>query len=312
MYAFLVQRVFSIIPTIILGTMLIFAIVQLTPGGPAYAIAGADATPEFIERINEDLGLNRPLPAQYLGWLSNLAQGSLGNSLISRQPVSDLIWHRLPVTAVLSAEALLLALIIGLPLGIIAGIRSGGRLDGAIRGISGLGLALPEFWIGILAVSIFSLQLFWLPAIGYVPPSAGFWPHLRSVILPVATLSLGPIAVIIRFTRSAMIEALEGPYIRTAWSLGLSPFQVYFRFALKNAMASVVTVFGIVAAVMMGGAVLIESLFAIPGLGQLMVNAVLTKDFPVVQGVAVALLVIVLTINFLVDVFVATIDPRTR
>jgi len=312
MLSLFLQRLLMLVPTVILGTLLIFSIVQITPGGPAYAIAGADATPEFVERINEELGLNDPLPIQYVNWLTDLIQGSFGDSLVSGQPVSDLIWNRLPVTSVLALETLLVSFIIGLPLGLTAAIRANTGLDGAIRVSSGLGLAIPEFWFGILVVNLFALQLFWLPPIGYTPPGDGILSHLRSVILPVATLSLGPIAVITRFTRSAMIEALEGPYVRTAWALGISRREVYFRFALKNAMTSIVTIVGIVATVMMGGAVLVESLFAIPGLGQLMVTSVLTKDFPVVQGVAVALLALVIVINFTVDILVAAIDPRTR
>lgn len=312
MLGLILQRLSTIIPTAILASLLIFSIVQLTPGGPAYAIAGPDATPEFVEHINKELGLDRPLPVQYFSWLGQMAQGSFGKSLVNRSEVSTLIAARMPVSAVIAIEALLLSLLIGIPLGIIASIRSGTLLDGSIRGLTSIGIAVPEFWLAMLAVNLFALQLFWLPPTGYEPLSAGFYRHFQSVVLPVTTLALGPIAVIVRFTRSAMNEALAAPYIRTAWSLGLPPLQVYLRFALKNALASIITIVGIVASVLIGGAVLIESVFAIPGIGELLVNSVLSKDFPVVQGVTTVLMFSVILINLIVDILVAAIDPRTR
>ncbi len=312
MLGLILQRLGTIIPTALLASILVFSIVQLAPGGPAYAIAGPDATPEFVAHINKELGLDRPLPVQYLSWLGNMAQGSLGKSLVNRNDVSTLVAARMPVSAVIALEALVLSLLIGVPLGIISAIKSGSLVDGGIRGFTSIGIAVPEFWLAMLAVNLFALQLFWLPPTGYMPPSAGFWPHFKTVVLPVVTLSLGPIAIIVRFTRSAMKEALSAAYVRTAWSLGLPAHQVYLRFALKNALSSIITVVGIVASVLIGGAVLIESVFAIPGVGALLVESVLSKDFPVVQGVTVILMFAVIIINLAVDILVAAIDPRTR
>lgn len=312
MLGLILQRLGTIIPTALLASILVFSIVQLAPGGPAYAIAGPDATPEFVAHINKELGLDRPLPVQYLSWLGNMAQGSLGKSLVNRNDVSTLVAARMPVSAVIALEALILSLLIGVPLGIISAIKSGSLVDGGIRGFTSIGIAVPEFWLAMLAVNLFALQLFWLPPTGYMPPSAGFWPHFKTVVLPVVTLSLGPIAIIVRFTRSAMKEALSAAYVRTAWSLGLPAHQVYLRFALKNALSSIITVVGIVASVLIGGAVLIESVFAIPGVGALLVESVLSKDFPVVQGVTVILMFAVIIINLAVDILVAAIDPRTR
>lgn len=312
MLSIIIQRLSTIIPTALIASILVFSIVQLTPGGPAYAIAGPDATPEFVAHINKELGLDRPLPVQYFSWLTQVAQGSFGKSLINRNEVTTLVANRLPVSAVIALEALILSILIGVPLGIVASVRAGGHLDGAIRGFTSIGIAVPEFWLAMLAVNFFALQLFWLPPTGYVPPSAGLVPHFMSVVLPVTTLALGPIAIIVRFTRSAMNEALSAPYIRTAWSLGIPASQVYLRFALKNALTSIITVVGIVASVLIGGAVLVESVFAIPGIGELLVTSVLSKDFPVVQGVTTILMFVVIVINLSVDLLVAVIDPRTR
>lgn len=312
MLGLILQRLGTIIPTALLASLLVFSIVQLAPGGPAYAIAGPDATPEFVAHINKELGLDRPLPVQYFSWLGQMAQGNLGKSLVNRNDVSTLVAARMPVSGVIAFEALILSLLIGVPLGVIAAIRSGTVVDGTIRGFTSIGIAVPEFWLAMLAVNLFALQLFWLPPTGYVPPSAGLVPHFKAVVLPVITLALGPIAIIVRFTRSAMNEALAAPYVRTAWSLGLPPAQVYLRFALKNALSSIITVVGIVASVLIGGAVLIESVFAIPGVGELLVQSVLSKDFPVVQGVTTVLMFAVIIINLVVDILVGAIDPRTR
>lgn len=312
MLGLILQRLGTIIPTALLASLLVFSIVQLAPGGPAYAIAGPDATPEFVAHINKELGLDRPLPVQYFSWLGQMAQGNLGKSLVNRNDVSTLVAARMPVSGVIALEALILSLLIGVPLGVVAAIRSGTVVDGTIRGFTSIGIAVPEFWLAMLAVNLFALQLFWLPPTGYVPPSAGLVPHFKAVVLPVITLALGPIAIIVRFTRSAMNEALAAPYVRTAWSLGLPPAQVYLRFALKNALSSIITVVGIVASVLIGGAVLIESVFAIPGVGELLVQSVLSKDFPVVQGVTTVLMFAVIIINLVVDILVGAIDPRTR
>lgn len=312
MLRLVLQRLGTVIPTALLASIVVFSIVQFAPGGPAYAIAGPDATPEFVAHINKELGLDRPLPIQYLSWVGNLAQGSLGKSLVNRNDVGTLVAARMPVSGVIALEALLISMLIGVPLGIISAIRSGSLVDSGIRGFTSIGIAVPEFWLAMLAVNVFALQLFWLPPTGYVPPSAGLVPHLKTVVLPVLTLSLGPIAIIVRFMRSSMKEALSAPYIRTAWSLGLPASQIYMRFALKNALPSVITVIGIVASVLIGGAVLIESVFAIPGVGELLVQSVLSKDFPVVQGVTVILMFTVILINLIVDILVAAIDPRTR
>ena len=312
MWKILYRRLATIIPTALLGTIVIFGVIQLIPGGPAYAIAGPDATPELIATLNHEMGLDRPLPVQYGSWLGGLLEGDMGKSLVNHESVSVMIGQRLPVTANLAASALLVALLVGIPVGIWSAAKRRTRVDGAIKGLSSMVLSLPEFWMGMLAINLFALQLAWFPATGYVPWADGVGDHIMSIILPALTLALGPTAVITRFTRSAMVDVLDSPYVRTAWALGLPARQIYFRFALKNALISVVTVIGLVAGVLFGGAVLIERVYVIPGLGDLLVQGVLQKDFPVVQGSTVVMMVIIIGINLLVDLSYTSLDPRTR
>lgn len=306
------NRLLIIVPTAIIGAMLIFGVVHLTPGGPAAAMLGPDASAEVMARLTAEMGLDQPIHVQFGRWVLGLMQGDLGRSLISKEPVVDLILDRLPYTATLAAEALVLALLIGIPLGIWAGIRRGTALDTSIRTFSGLAFAFPEFWVGMMAMGIFALRLYWFPATGFVLISEGFGAHINSAVLPVCTLAIGPIAIITRFTRSAMVEALSGPYIRTARALGLRPWQINWRFALKNALIPIVTVIGLVAGGLIGGAVLVERVFAIPGLGDLLAESVLQKDFPLVQGTTAFLMMVVIIINLGVDISVAMLDPRTR
>jgi peptide/nickel transport system permease protein len=308
----ILRRLLALVPTAVLGSLIIFAIVHLTPGGPAAAVAGPDAGPEVIARINREMGLDRPLIVQFGAWIWNLMHGDFGRSLINREYVLSLIADRLPVTATLAGEALFIALIVGVPLGIYAAVRRGSAADTAVKTLSGLTHAFPEFWVGMLAISLFALQLDWVQATGSVPVAGGLKAHLLSVALPAPTLALGPCSIIVRFTRSSMVEALNGNYVRTAWALGLPPAQIYWRFALKNAMIPIVTVIGIVAGALIGGAVLVERVFAIPGIGDLLAEAVLQNDFPVVQGATVVLMGAVIFINLLVDLTCAVLDPRTR
>jgi peptide/nickel transport system permease protein len=308
----IVRRLLSLVPTAILGSIIIFGIVHFTPGGAAVAIGGPDATPDVIAQINAELGLDKPLPVQFGNWVWNLLHGEFGRSLISREHVSALILDRLPVTATLAIEALIISLVLGIPLGIYAAVKRGSAADTTVTTLSGLTHALPEFWVGMLAVSLFALQLGWVQATGFTPISAGLGAHLWSVSLAAPTLALGPLSIIVRFTRSSMVEALSGHYVRTAWALGLPAYQIYWRFALKNAMIPIITVIGIIAGSLIGGAVLVERVFAIPGIGDLLAEGVLQKDFPVVQGATVVLMGGVIFINLIVDLLYVILDPRTR
>jgi len=312
MVRLIVRRLLLLVPTVLFGSVLIFAMVQIIPGGAAETIAGEDASPQTIERIREQLGLDRPLYEQYLSWLNGIVHGDFGRALLDNRPLGADIADRLPHTLELALAALLVALLIGLPLGAASAIYRRTAADSAITAVSGVALAIPEFWIAMVAINLFAIRLAWLPATGLEPWSAGWQPHLASMLMPVLTLSTGAAAVVTRFTRSGMIQALDSPYIRTARSLGLAPTAIYLRFALKNALVPVVTISGIIAGALLGGAVLVEQVFVIPGLGAMLVTGVLQKDYPTVQSVALVLTIAVIILNLLVDIACGFLDPRTR
>ena len=306
------HRLMAVIPTVLFGTILIFGLVQIIPGGAAEEAAGPEASAEAIAVLREEMGLNRPLHVQYLSWLGNAIRGDLGRSLTDRRNIAKAITERLPLTIELTVIALILSLLIGIPLGVLSAINRHNRIDAAVTSVSGLGLALPEFWLAMLAVNLFALKLGWFPATGVPSVELGWHEHIQSLVLPSLTLASGAAAAITRFTRSGMLEALSSSYIRTAWALGLSPAQIFFRFALKNALIPLVTVIGIITSSLFGGAVLVESVFVIPGLGTMLVTAVLQKDYPTVQSVALVLTVVFVMISLVVDIGCAVLDPRTR
>ena len=284
MLQLILRRVATVIPTALIGSVLLFMLVHFVPGGVAAALAGSNATPEVLAQIEQELGLNRPLAVQYWEWLEHVLGGDFGRSLLDRRPIAEAILDRLPLTVELAGGALLIALIVGMPLGVVAARRRHSAVDSAITGISGLGLAMPEFWLAMLAINLFALHWAMLPATGIAPWSDGAWEHLQSLIMPVLTLASGAAAAVTRFTRSGMIEALSSSYARTALALGLPRRQILFRFALRNALIPVVTIIGLLAGGLLGGAVLVEEVYAIPGLGDMFVIAVQQKDYPAVTG----------------------------
>jgi peptide/nickel transport system permease protein len=306
------RRLASLLPTALLGSILIFLLLQFVPGGVAAALAGSNASPEVIANLEHELGLDRPLAVQYWDWLVHVLHGDFGQSLLDRRPIGEAILDRLPVTIELAGAALLVALAVGIPLGVLCAVRRDQLLDRAITGVSGLGLAMPEFWLAMLAINLLALRWAWFPATGIVPISEDLGQNLQSLVLPSLTLASGAAAAVTRFTRAGMIEALASPYIRTALALGLPRRQILFRFALRNALIPVLTVVGILAGGLLGGAVLVEEVFAIPGLGDMFVTAVMQKDYPTVQGVALVLTGAVIGINLVVDIGCGLLDPRTR
>lgn len=308
----IIKRLLAVVPTVIVATLLVFSLVQITPGGAAEAAAGPTATPRQIAGLKHQMGLDQPLPLQYATWLWNLVHGNFGQSLGSRQNVGIEIGQRLPVTLELTILALLVALAVGIPLGILSAARRQSRIDAAIRGGSGLGLAVPEWLLAMLAVDVFALQLGWLPPTGFTPLSESVTGNLQGMILPALALGSGGAAIITRQTRSAMVEVMDSPFVRTAWALGLPRRQVYFRFALKNALISVITVVGLIAGALLGVAILIERVFVIPGMGSMLVDGVTQKDFPVMQGVTSVFIAIVILVNLAVDVSYVALDPRIR
>jgi peptide/nickel transport system permease protein len=288
-----------------------FVLVSVTPGDAAREILGADAPPDAYPKLRHALGLDQPLYQQYWHWLKNALHGDLGTSLFTGEPVTREISARLPVTLSLITGALLISVLVGVGLGVFSAVRGGaaGRLvDACALG----GFALPSFWVGAIFIEVFAVRLHWFPAIGYVPLEQSPQKWLLSLVLPVAALALHGVAGIARQTREAMLDALGSEYVRMASANGVSRPSILFRHALKNAGMLVLTVLGLLAVGLLGGTVLVESVFAMPGLGSLAVNASLAHDLPVVQGIVVTFTLIVVLINLLIDVAYTWLNPRVR
>jgi peptide/nickel transport system permease protein len=290
----------------------VFLLLRLTPGDPAAIMAGDAATSEQIERIRAGLGLDKPLPVQFGIWLGKVAQGDLGESFYYRIKVVALIGQRLEPTLALASLTIFLAVIVSIPLGVLAAWRFGGWLDRCLMGFSVLGFSVPVFVLAYLLIWLVSLKLGWLPVQGYARLSEGFVPWLRHLILPALTLSVIYIALIARVTRASVLEALGEDYIRTARAKGLAETRVLVRHALANAAIPIATVIGIGIALLIGGVVVTESVYAIPGLGRLTVDAVLARDFPTVQGLILFFSVVYVGVNLLIDLSYIVFDPRIR
>ena len=292
--------------------VLVFALLRLAPGDPAAIMAGDAATAEQIERIRAGLGLDRPIVVQFGIWLGKVLSGDLGESFYFRIKVTTLIGQRLEPTFALATLTILIAVLLSVPLGVLAAWRQGGWLDRALMGFSVLGFSIPVFVLAYLLIWLFSLELGWLPVQGYVRVADGVGPFLRHLLLPATTLSVIYIALIARVTRASMLEALGEDYIRTARAKGLSELRVLVRHALANAAVPIATVIGIGIAILIGGVVVTESVYAIPGLGRLTVDAVLARDFPTIQGVILFFSVIYVLVNLLIDLSYVLLDPRIR
>jgi peptide/nickel transport system permease protein len=312
MLRFILHRLIATVPVLVLVAVFVFLLLRLTPGDPAAVIAGDSATVEQIEGIRDSLGLNRPIVVQFGIWFANLARGDLGESFFFKLPVAALIAQRLEPTFALAVATTLLAVVVAVPLGVLSAWRRGGWLDRTLMAFSTIGFSVPVFVLAYLLIWLFSLKLGWLPVQGYRRLADGFAPFLRHLILPAITLSVIYIALIARVTRAAVSEALSEDFVRTARAKGLPERTVLIRHALANAAVPIVTVIGIGFALLVGGVVVTESVYAIPGLGRLTVDAVLARDFPTIQGVILLFSVVYVLINLLVDLAYAAIDPRIR
>ncbi len=316
MLRFLAQRLAAIVPVLLVVAVVVFLILRLTPGDPAAVIAGNNATNEDIERIREQLGLTRSLPAQFWIWFSAVLQGDLGHSFYLGKPVVELIAQRIEPTLSLAAGTLLLSVLVAVPLGTLAAWRMGGWLDRLLSGFSVAGFSVPVFVVGYVLIWVFSIELQWLPVQGYRrlfgPSSQGVAAWAMQLVLPWLTLSTIYVALIARITRASVSEALTEDYIRTARAKGLRERAVLLRHALANAAVPIATVIGIGVALLIGGVVVTETVFAIPGLGSLTVDAVLNRDFPVIQGVVLFFSVLYVLVNLLVDLSYLVLDPRIR
>jgi peptide/nickel transport system permease protein len=308
----IVRRLVATTPVMVVVALAVFALLHLTPGDPAVIIAGDYATSEDIARIRARLGLDEPLLAQIGIWLSRVLRGDLGTSIFSGLPVTTLIGQRAGTTISLTALAMVISVGVGVPLGIIAAWRKGGWVDRVVMVIAVSGFSMPVFWLGFLLVYVFAISLHWLPVQGYRRLDEGLWPFLSHLILPAVTLSVVYLALIARMTRASMLTVLGEDYIRTAFAKGLAPRQVLIRHALKSASLPVVTIIGIGFALLIGGAVVTESVFALPGLGRLTVDAIIKRDYPVIQGVILVVSGVYVLINLVIDMLYVVLDPRIR
>ncbi len=316
MLRFLMQRLLALIPVLFIVAVIVFLILRLTPGDPAAVIAGNNATNEDIDRIREQLGLTKPLLTQFMVWLGHVVQGDLGFSFYLNKPVTELIAQRIEPTLSLAAGTMVLAVAVAVPLGTLAAWRMGGWLDRILSGFAVAGFSVPVFVVGYVLIYVFAMELQWLPVQGYRrlfgEASQGVGAWAAQLVLPWCTLSTIYVALIARVTRASVSEALTEDYIRTARAKGLTEVAVLLRHALANAAVPIVTVIGIGIALLIGGVVVTETVYAIPGLGSLTVDAVLNRDFPVIQGVVLFFSVLYVLINLLVDLSYLWLDPRIR
>jgi peptide/nickel transport system permease protein len=312
MYAYLIRRLLAAIPVVVVVAVFVFSLLHFAPGDPAAIIAGDLATPEQILRIREKLGLDRPLVEQFMEWAWHLAQGDLGTSIFSNLPVSRLIGQRLEPSLALATLTMTVAIVVAVPMGVIAAWRVGTWVDRLVMGFAVLGFSVPIFVLGYGLIYVFAFSWDLFPVQGYTPLSRGFLPFLHGLILPAAALGMVYVALIARMTRVTMIEVLNQDYIRTARAKGLSTPRVLLEHALKNASVPIVTTIGIGVALLIGGVVVTESVFNIPGLGRLTVDAILRRDYPIIQGVILIFSLVYVFVNLVVDVLYVLLDPRIR
>ena len=308
----LLRRLLGAVPLLLVVSFVVFLLVSLAPGDPAARIAGENATPERIEMIRKTLNLEANLPTRYADWLAAAMQGDFGHSLATSEPVVELMSRRIPVTLSLTAAALVVSIVLGMAGGIAAAVWRNTVIDRVIGVLSSLGLALPSFWVAMILVVPLAIERTWFPALGYVPLSDGMWPWLRSLTLPALALALLPSAEMVLQVRAALIETLEKDYILAARARGLSILSITLKHALKNAAIPVVTVLGFRIAQLLGGSVIIESVFALNGLGTLAITAALASDMPVLLGLTMVTTLAVVLVNFLVDASYLYFNPRGR
>lgn len=312
MFAYIVRRILATIPVMAIVALFVFSLLYIAPGDPAAVIAGDQATPADVERIRASLGLDRPFLVRFGEWVFRIIQGDLGLSIFTNLPVTRMIAQRIEPTLSLMVVTLVLAITIAVPMGVIAAWKSGSLIDRMVMGFAVLGFSVPVFVVGYLLAYVFALELDWLPVQGYTPISNGFWPWFQNLILPAVALGGVYIALIARITRATMMEILQQDYIRTARAKGAGQTTILFLHALKNAAVPIVTIIGIGLAGLIGGAVVTESVFAIPGLGRLTVDAILRRDYPVIQGVILLFSFVYVLVNLLIDLSYTLFDPRIR
>ena len=312
MLGFLARRLGTVVPTLVLVSMLIFGLQQLLPGDPAKILAGEEQDPTVIAYLQKKLHLDEPLPVRYAYWMAGVLRGDLGESVRNQQPVLDLVLQKLPVTVELAVLAMAVALLVGIPTGIAAAVGRGTAWDIGANAFALWGLSTPNFWLGILMILLFSVQLGWLPASGYVSPFEDLGANLAAMVMPAFVLGNALAAVLMRHTRSAMLQVLSADYIRTARSKGLREAPVVLRHALRNALVPVVTLGALEFGTLLSGAVLTEQVFTIPGFGKLIVDAVFNRDYAVVQGVVLVTATAYILLNLFADIAYVIVNPQIR
>jgi peptide/nickel transport system permease protein len=316
MGTYIIRRIIQMLLVLLIVTIIVFLLVRLLPGDPILMYLTQqdieEITPEQVAIIKHDLGIDRPLFVQYFEWLGGVLTGDFGTSIIHRGAVIDDIKKRLPITLHLGALAFIISIIIGIPMGVITAVRRGTWMDNLLTSLGNIGVTIPIFWLGILLIYAFGLKLEWLPIYGYPSPFEDPWGNLQHIVMPVFCLSVPAIASAVRLTRSSMLEVLRQDYIRTAWSKGLRERGVIVRHALKNGLIPVITLKGMTLASIVGGSVLIETVFSIPGMGRLAVEGLFSQDYTVVQDVMLITGFVVLAANLLIDLSYSWLDPRVR
>jgi peptide/nickel transport system permease protein len=312
MFGYFLRRVLAAVPVMLVVALFVFLLLRLSPGDPAAIIAGDMASPEQLAAIRESLGLNQPLYRQFFVWIWQLLQGDFSTSLMAHTPVLNMIGQRLEPTLSLALVAIVFTILISVPLGVLAAWKHGSWIDNLVMSTSVLGFSIPVFVIGYVLITVFALELKWLPVQGFRSIADGIGPFAQRIVLPALTLSSVYVALVARMTRASMLEVLGEDYIRTARAKGLAEVHVLFRHALRNAMIPILTVIGTGFALMISGVVVTESVFNIPGLGRLIVDAVLARDYPVIQGMILLTSGVYVVINLLIDLSYAISDPRIR
>ena len=310
MLGYILRRILAVIPVMLLVAIFVFLLLRLTPGDPAAIIAGDVATPEQLDRIREVMGLNKPLLSQFLAWMGQLLRGDLGISLISHTPVSGMILNRIGPTISIAVLTIAMSVALAVPMGVLAAWRHRTVFDYAVMTFSVLGFSIPVFVIGYLIILVFSLKLGWFPVQGFTPISAGLAPFLKSAFLPALTLTTIYVALIARMTRASMLEVLGEDYIRTARAKGAPERRVLFRHALRNAAVPILTVIGTGFALLISGVVVTETVFNIPGIGRLTVDAILARDYPVIQAMILLTSFLYVLVNLVIDLSYSFFDPR--
>ncbi len=309
---YIIRRFILLITTILLVSIITFGIFQILPGDPVRTMLGTEADPTQIENLRSELGLDRPLYEQYVDWMKGLLTGELGNSIRFSMPVKDLLFDRLPVTMSLALLTLTIVLLVSLPLGMFAARRQNKLSDVSLSTLTQIGMAVPSFWLGMMLILYVGMKFSFFKISGYIPWTQSISGALSTLVLPALTIAIPQIAVNFRYVRTAILEQMQLDYVRTIRSKGMSEQNVMYKHVLKNAMIPILTVFGLIMAEVVAGTIIVEQVFSLPGVGQLLITAISNRDFPLVQGIVMYITVAVVVINFIVDILYSVLDPRIR